>query len=182
MKFSHALAHLFLASAALPLAGCFSGGAVPKYTVLDPMTPIPSPIAPKVRLGDHLRAFAEPLWFHADGTVTPCRELTYYVPLELAIDQALSDITVPQTTPEGTLLPGRSALLRVDFFGVDARTAEPKAVVTLTTPIAAAAFPLTVTATRPLPPAPEPELLRKALGEALVEAYTALLQKLSPTS
>lgn len=181
MKLSQALSHLLLASIALPLIGCFSGGVTPKYTVLDPMTPIASPILPKVRLSDHLRAFAEPLCFHADGTVTPCRKLTYYVPLELAIAQALNDITAPQTTPDGSPLPGRVAMLRVEAFGIDARTAEPKAIVTLTTPAPTGAFPLVVTATRPLPPSPDPEHLRKALGEALVEAYTALLQRLPPS-
>ena len=54
----------------------------------------------RVRMAKDLRAYNTPLRFKADGTVVPYRGLTYYAPLELALERALQDMTsLDKTNP-----------------------------------------------------------------------------------
>jgi hypothetical protein len=45
-------------------------------------------------MAEDLRAYNVPLFFHADGSVTPYRALQYYAPLEVALKRALEEVTV----------------------------------------------------------------------------------------
>lgn len=147
----------FLGCAAVP---------TPKYTVLTAPEPRALPAgytALTVRLADDIRSAPNPLCFHADGTVTLCRELTYYAPVEVAITRALQDAFVRRKES----LPARKPLrLTVRTFGVDARDATPKAVVRLDFP----AEQLDVRSEEPLPAAYTARELRDALGKALLRS------------
>jgi hypothetical protein len=96
---------LFLLSVRL-LSGCFSTPKPKRYTVFTPevtasQTPKHLPFSKlRVRMAKDLRAYNTPLRFKADGTVEPYRGLTYYAPLELALERALQDMTsLDKTNP-----------------------------------------------------------------------------------
>lgn len=147
-----------LALAALVL-GCATTPA-PKYAVgLPAGDPIPLPAARlEVRMAEDLRAYANPLILHADGTVTPCRALAYYAPLELALARALRDAT--HFTGKNT------CRLTVRDFHADLRGPTPLARVTL-----ANAQGRTVSLTEPLPKEWAAPQLRDALARLLRQAY-----------
>lgn len=166
------LALPLFALAALLCAGCFgprSTPAVPKYTLADPPTaPVAQDLLPSVRLAVDLRAAPAPLHFHADGTVTPIEGLAYYAPLEVAIEAALRSATA--YTPNQ---PPRRASITVLAFCLDERSGTPCASVRLATSAPNGAQ-REVAASRPLPSSPSPRVLRDALAQALLEAYTEL--------
>ncbi|MGN0886640.1 MAG: hypothetical protein ACI4RT_06545 [Candidatus Spyradenecus sp.] len=153
-------------------AGCLGPRetpANPRYTVANPpANPIAQNLLPAVRLAADLRAAPGPLHFHADGTVTPVKGLTYYAPLELALEVALRDATAldPETAP-------RRLPITVLAFGLDERSGTPLAVVRLATPAPNGA-PRELLATRPLPANASPRDLREALAAALLDAYAQL--------
>ncbi len=152
---------------ALPLAllaGCATQ-LPPKYTVIDP---IAEPLCAvensglTVRMSQDIRAYTVPLCFNADGTVKPIYDLTYYAPLEVAIERTLTDVTVFSATQPQNLR------ITVKDFCIDARGQVPVAKVTLAT----ATKTSTQTAELPLSVAiPE---LRATLGSLLLEAYRTL--------
>ncbi len=161
-----------LALLSILCAGCFFSAPpapAPVYTLADPpATPIAQNILPAVRLAADLRAAPGPLHFHPDGTVTPVKGLTYYAPLELALEVALRDATAldPELAP-------RRLPITVLAFCRDDRSGTPLAVVRLATPAPNGA-PRELLATRPLPVNPSPRELREALASALLDAYAQL--------
>ncbi len=167
------LALSLVALVALLCAGCFFGPrntpAAPKYTLADsPTAPVAQDLLPSVRLAVDLRAAPAPLHFHADGTVTPIEGLTYYAPLEVAIEAALRSTTA--YTPNQ---PPRRASITVLAFCLDERSGSPLASVRLATSAPNGAQ-REVSASRPLPASPSPRVLRDALAQALLEAYAEL--------
>ena len=166
------------ALSALPLlillAGCFSTSAPqPKYTVADlPEQPMPELATLRVRLAPDLRSLSTPIQFNEDGTVVPVRGITYYAPLELAIERLLREAAGPQTTELA-----RGKMLTLTFFGVDARGGEAQAVVAFTLegkPIVSRRI------ARPLPPDCTPAQLRKLLGDLLLELCKEAFQPAEP--
>lgn len=78
----------------IALVGC-SSTATPKYTVgLEKMQPMEMRCGGlTVRMASDLRSYSHPLRFKADGTVEQIRSLTYYAPLEVALERALRDVS-----------------------------------------------------------------------------------------
>lgn len=157
----------------LPLAfliGCATA-PTPKYSVLTPEEHCTLPddyTRITVRLADDIRSAPNPLCFHADGRVTLCRELTYYAPLELAINRALNDTFSIQK--DGTKRR-KSLQIVVNTFGVDACSGTPKACVHLEIPEKG----LNARVEQPLPATYTAQDLRDALGEALLQSTFKLL-------
>lgn len=149
-----------LLALAILLLGCATTPA-PKYAVgLPAGDSITLPAARlELRMAEDLRAYATPLILHADGTITPCRALAYYAPLELALARALRDAT--RFTGEGT------CRLTVRDFHADLRGPTPLARVTLTDGKA------TFSSTEPLPQDWAAPQLRETLARLLRQAYAA---------
>lgn len=86
----------------IALTGCFSTSKTMRYSVLPPVkmgTPLSTFFSTPysgitVRVAKDLRAYDTPLRFKANGAVEPYRALSYYAPLEIALDRALSDLTI----------------------------------------------------------------------------------------
>lgn len=142
------------------LLGCATTPA-PKYAVgLPEGTAVALPAARlELRMAEDLRAYANPLILHADGTVTPCRALAYYAPLELALARALRDAT--HFTGEGT------CRLTVQDFHADLRGPTPLARVTL------ADAKTAISLTEPLPEGWTAPQLRDTLARLLRQAYAS---------
>ncbi len=152
---------------ALPLLLLFGCATTipPKYTVLDPIDqPLRTLDASSLtlRMRQDLRAYSTPLCFNADGTVTPINDLTYYAPLEVALEYALADVTTFAANPTPPLR------ITVKAYCVDNRTNTPIATVTLATK------DKTLTRTAPLPVDYTIPQLRTTLAKLLLDAYTAL--------
>lgn len=169
----------FTALLLLPLLfalGCASAPPKPKYTVFTPDCRMQLPgdyTSLSVRLADDIRSAPHPLCFHADGTVTLCRELAYYAPIEVALTRALQDtfsLRKAETTPAKTLR------LVVRTFGVDARSGTPKAVVHLDLPSAG----LEARVEAPLAETYTAHDLRNALGAALLQSVGNICTALAP--
>lgn len=151
---------------ALFFLGC-AAAPTPKYTVLTAPEPRALPAgytALSVRLADDIRSAPHPLCFHADGTVTLCRELTYYAPIEVALTRALQDTFTLRNDAQDSLRKPLRLVVRT--FGMDARDGTPKAVVHLDLP----AEQLDVRSEEPLPAAYTAHELRNALGNALLQS------------
>lgn len=141
------------------LLGCATT-PTPKYAVGLPATePIAVPAARlELRMSEDLRAYANPLILHSDGTVTPCRALSYYAPVELALARALRDVSC---------FDGADTLrLTVRDLHADLRGSVPLARVTL-----ADARNRIFTRTVPLPSDWAAPQLREALAALLLQAY-----------
>lgn len=147
-----AFSALFLGCATTP---------TPKYAVgLPAGDTITLPAARlELRMAEDLRAYANPLILHADGTVTPCRALAYYAPLELALARALRDTS--RFSGEGT------CRLTIRDFHADLRGATPLARVTL------ADAKTIVSITEPLPEDWAAPQLRDTLARLLRQAYAS---------
>ncbi len=150
----------------LILAGCATS-LPPKYTVTEhasvPLAEVDTSVL-TVRMAKDLRAYATPLCFNADNTVVEVSDLTYYAPLEVAIERALNDVT--QKTGTST----RPLRITVQDFCVDKRGDEPVAKVTLE------ARGNYVTKVAALSPDYTTIQLRDALGELLLQSYAELLK------
>lgn len=157
--------------------GCASTPPKPKYTVFTPECCKQLPgdyTALSVRLADDIRSAPNPLCFHADGTVTLCRDLVYYAPVEVAITRALQDTFSMRKAGAPAHKPLR---ITVRAFGVDERDGTPKAVVRLELP----AEGLDIRTEKALPEASTAHQLRNALGEALLQAVDRLCSMLPPS-
>lgn len=160
----------------LPLAfliGCATA-PTPKYSVLTPEEHCSLPAdytTLSVRLADDIRSAPNPLYFHADGRVTLCRELTYYAPMEIAINRALNDTF--SIRKEG-MKQKKPLRILVQTFGVDARSGTPKACAHLEIP----AKGIDARIEQPLPAAYTAQNLRDALGEALLQSTFKLLNNI----
>ncbi len=151
------------------LAGC-STTLPQKYTVADlPAEPVAQlhVSAISVRMAKDLRAYDTPLYFKADGTVTPLRDLTYYAPLEVAIERALTDATMIFGTGAAPLK------VTVEDFCLDARGETLQAKVTL------ASGPHSASAIENLDTLPSTPQLRNIFGDLLLEAYQNLAKLLN---
>lgn len=159
------------------LLGCTSHPAAKRYTVF-PMcenvanaTKLLSPYRDlRVRMANDLRAYSVPLTFHADGSVTPCRAVTYYAPLELALTRALKEISDFDPTAAATLKLEVRDYCVIERPATESAEAHVQVLVTL-------AYPLkdtvqTERATRDLPLNASDKALRDAFAEALLEAYS----------
>ncbi len=148
---------------ALVAAGCATA-PTPRYTIgLNADTPkvtLPSARL-EVRMAEDLRAYASPIVYHTDGTITVCNDLRYYAPLELALQRALEDQTA---------FAGKGIIrIVVRDYCVDLRGDKPVVRVTL-----AAASGRTATATAPLSADWDSAQLRAAFAQALYEAYQSM--------
>lgn len=146
--------------------GCVSTPPKPKYTVFTPecCKQLPGNYTTlSVRMADDIRSAPNPLYFHADGRVTLCRELAYYAPIEVAITRALQDTF--SMRKDGIANP-KTLRVVVRAFGVDARSGTPNAVVLLDFPNEG----LDVRVEKPLPENYTTQELRDTLGEALFQS------------
>ncbi len=151
----------------LPLMALMVGCATtlpPRYTVAnEAQTKLTRDAASlSVRMAADLRTYHQPLIFNADGTVNVYRDISYYAPLEIAIERALHDATVFNATAHAPLR------ITVRDFCIDARGDRPMAKVTLKM------NRKVLTKTAPLSLDYTPGEVRDALGSLLLSAYTEL--------
>ena len=120
----------------------------------------------RVRMAKDLRAYNTPLRFKADGTVEPYRSLTYYAPLELALERALQDIThLEKQDP-------RALVVEVRRYCVMER--EHAAVVAVCLHLQVAGQPeQTLDFLEPIALNASPEVIRQAFARALQQIWTA---------
>lgn len=165
------------------LLGCSASKQAKRYTVFPtthtitnqaPEKPITSPYCGiRVRMANDLRAYNTPLFFHADGTVTPYHSVTYYAPLEVALERALADTTHFTASTQGKL-----KLEVRDYCVIEQPTTEADSrtwVIRVTLRHYQAGLPKEVTHSVTLPFNADAGTVRNAFATALQTCYQQIL-------
>ena len=172
------------------LCGCVSTPPAKRYTVFTPdaILSLGGPLysdasGVRVRMAEDLRAYNVPLFFHADGSVTPYRALQYYAPLEVALKRALEEVTVfSGKRPEKEKIVVRDyCIVEHPNPSIEGRPAGWEVRVTLQVTSVAHPMPMHRSASIHLEADATPQEIRAAFAQALLDVYNPEPKNPTPT-